>query len=1181
VRLSKVRLAGFKSFVDPTTLDLRSNLTGILGPNGCGKSNTIDAVRWVMGESSARHLRGESMDDVIFNGSSARKPVGMASVELVFDNSDGQLGGEYARYAEIAIKRQISRDGASRYFLNGTRCRRRDITDIFLGTGLGPRSYAIIEQGMISRLVEAKPEELRNTLEEAAGISRYKERRRETETRIRHTRDNLERLTDLRDELGKQLQKLDRQAKAAKRYTVLKDEQRTLEAKLLLLQLDTLQQHGQALNRQLHEAGNQHQACLATVQAREQQLGQLREQQHEVNEHLNTLQGRYYQAGADISRAEQAIRHREETRQRQQSALARLDEQQAEAHRQTEEDRLQQQQYQAQLQKLEPALEQGREQVSLVEAQLAEAEQQQALQQEQWQAIQQRMTTPMRQAQLEKARMEALERQNRQLEQRLERLQQESRQLSGHALQTQAQALTLTLEQTRARLEDSEMTLDRVQEQLQSGQEQLQTLRTALDTRRSQQQALQGRLASLETLQQAGLRHDDQSRSRWLHEAGLAHNPTLAEQLDVETGWEMAVEQRLTLDALWLEQLDQLPQGDQAGWPDSGLAAVEYPPHAPTGADLDTGSTFRQPADERGFTPLAGKVLTPLSIRPHLHGVYVASSLEQALHERRQLQAGECFITAQGVRIGPDWLHVPGQGAGQGSILQRQQEIRRLKGELEVLEQALEHSRQATEQQQQQTRTLEQQRQQLQPEVNRLHREESAQRSELAGLTQKLEQLEQRGWQLARDQEEIRQQLTQQHTEHEEATLARNAALEQLEQLEAGRGQQEQVREQVRQQLADLRATLRRHQDTTHALALELETTRTRLNNSAQQQVRLQSRLEQLQQQRTELEGQITAQEQPEDRLEEALQQAQEQHAEMERQLQDARQQVQALEQHIRESGQERVREEKQTAEARDRLEQLKLERQSVQVREQGVAEQFGQTGFDHTALLAQITATETPAWLQQRLQEIQDGIQRLGPINLAAIGEFREQSERQQYLDQQNEDLVVALNTLESAIEKIDRETRTRFRNTFEHVNRRLGEMFPRLFGGGQCHLEMTENDILTTGITLMARPPGKRLSRIHLMSGGEKALTAVALVFAIFELNPAPFCLLDEVDAPLDEANVGRFCELVRTMSERVQFIFITHNKTTMELAENLIGVTMREPGVSRLVAVDVAEAVRLANA
>ncbi|HPQ96593.1 MAG TPA: AAA family ATPase, partial [Thiolinea sp.] len=549
--------------------------------------------------------------------------------------------------------------------------------------------------------------------------------------------------------------------------------------------------------------------------------------------------------------------------------------------------------------------------------------------------------------------------------------------------------------------------------------------------------------------------------------------------------------------------------------------------------------------------------------------------------ERHRLQAGECFITAAGVRIGPGWLCVPEQPDVQGGILQRQQEIRQLQVRLQQLEPVLEQGRQTVEQHQQQILTLEQQRRQLQPEVSRLHREESVQRSELAGLTQKLEQLEQRGWQLAQEQEETRQQLRQQHIEHETATLARNRALEQLEQLEAGREQQQQAREQARQQLADLRTTLRRHQDGVHALSLALETTRTHLSHSEQQQVRLQGRLAQLQLQHAELEAQIAAADQPADSLAESLQQAREQQAELALQLQAARGQVQGLEQAIREQEQARAEAEQQSGAARDRLEQLKLERQSVQVREQGLAGQFNQTGFDHRTLLEQITAEETPAWLQQQLQDTQDRIQRLGPINLAAIGEYREQAERKQYLDQQNTDLVVALDTLESAIEKIDRETRTRFRDTFEQVNRRLGEMFPRLFGGGACHLEMTEANLLTTGITIMARPPGKRLSSIHLMSGGEKALTAVALVFAIFELNPAPFCLLDEVDAPLDEANVGRFCELVRTMSERVQFIFITHNKTTMELAENLIGVTMREPGVSRLVAVDVAEAVRLANA
>ncbi len=1171
MRLSKVRIAGFKSFVDPVTLDLRSNLVGILGPNGCGKSNTIDAVRWVMGESSAKHLRGQSMEDVIFNGSSARKPVGLASVELVFDNSDGQLGGEYAQYAEIAIKRQVSRDGTSKFFLNGTRCRRRDITDIFLGTGLGPRSYAIIEQGMISRLIEAKPEELRHTLEEAAGISRYKDRRRETETRISHTRENLERLTDLRDELEKQLQKLDKQAKAAERFRELRDGQRRLEAMTLLLQLQSLHAENQTLIGQLSHTSTLHQAAIALLRQHEASIGQLRLQYSDANDQLSRVQGDYYQAGANISRIEQSIQHHQDTARRQQENLQRLQQGLDEALRHAAEDRAKLATSQQQQAALEPQAEALQEQLALAEETLFNAEQQTLDWQEQWQQLQQRIADPTRQAQVEKTRMEQLERQLQHQQQRLERLRQESQHLSTSQWVQDVQALEAGLSDTRTAHAVAEAQWQDSNTQLQQQQQQLRQLQTELDQQRSRRQSLQGRLASLETLQQAGLGKDNHTRQHWLQTHGLDAQPRLAEQLHVESGWEQAVEAVLA-DDVEAVCVQTLAGQELAALPKSGLTLLEtaHTPASKHSATLDRG-------DEAGL--LADHIHAPPHAHPLVSGIRCVATLTEALALRGTLGDAESIVTREGIQVGKNWLRIR-RSEVQGSILQRQQDIRQLRSQLEALEHSLADLQTQQEQVRNQTRNLEASRQHLQAESNRLHRAESEANSHLHSLQQRISQLAKRQQQVQDEQAEIEAQQAQHRAELEQATHQRNAALELLEGLETEREALSLEKEDVQHAIQHSRAHVRELRDRHHQLQVAIETSRTQADNSLRQLERISSRLALLEQQRDGLLEEMAAEDNPLAGLQIELEQALTLRSGISQRLTEAHQQVQTVDHHIRSTEGERIQAERQTEQRRTELEQLKLAWQAVQVRSEAAENRFEQTGFVRETLAASLTATDTLPHLQQQLEHVTSAIQKLGAINLAAIEEYREQSERKTYLDQQHEDLVTALDTLETAIRKIDRETRARFKETFDQVNKRLGEMFMRLFGGGECHLEMTDADLLTTGIAIMARPPGKRLSSIHLMSGGEKALTAVALVFAIFELNPAPFCMLDEVDAPLDEANVGRFCDLVKHMAERVQFIFITHNKTTMELAENLIGVTMREAGVSRLVAVDVAAAVQLAN-
>ncbi|MEN9423629.1 MAG: chromosome segregation protein [Pseudomonadota bacterium] len=1161
MRLSKIRIAGFKSFVDPVTLDLRSNLTGILGPNGCGKSNTIDAVRWVMGESSAKHLRGASMEDVIFNGSSSRKPIGLASVELVFDNSDGTLGGAYAQYAEISVKRQVSRDGDSRYFLNGAKCRRRDITDIFLGTGLGPRSYAIIEQGMISRLIEAKPEELRNTLEEAAGISRYKERRRETETRMAHTRENLERLTDLRDELEKQLERLDKQAKAAQRFRELRDEERHLEASILLLQWQALQADGAQRLRDLSQRSTDYQQQIADIRHLEALIEALREQYTTANDTLNVVQGEYYQAGADIARIEQSIQHQRDIQRRQQDALRQAEQSLEETARHAAEDRDKLSACTQALAALEPREAALDEQLDIADAQLHDAEDQLNDWQEHWQNIQQRIAEPTRHAQVEKARMEQLERQLSQTSQRFERLHQETASLTSSRFEDDQALLEAECEESAAAHVIAEEQLADLSTQLSQQQQTQREVQTQLDQARSRRQALQGRLASLETLQQAGLEKADKARNQWLKEHALDTAPRIAEQLRVANGWETAVETVLgeDLDAICLDSLPMF-----SDFPKSGISLLET-----TACRSDFSPTM-----------LASKILHPTYAQTLVASIHCTETLHEALAQRHTLAPHESIVTRAGIWLGSNWLRSRRQTDAHSGILQRQQEIETLREQLATLETALTDWQQQAEQLRDSIHHHEQQRHQAQADTNRLHRAESEQRSRLHALQQRIAQLHSRRQQIAAECAELDAQRQQQEEDHLIATEQRNTALDLLDSVQIERDSLAASRDERQHAVSDARRHLRELQDTAQDIRLQLETNRTQRDNSQRQLDRFNSRLELLEQQRDTLLEQLQMQDDPATALQAERDTALAQRADVEQRLTHARHTLQGIENEIRQQEAARVQAERRVEHTRTEQENRKLEWQAVQVREQTTAEQFAKTEFDVAALQATLPPDATPEQFQQPLETIQRSIQRLGAINLAAIDEYREQSERKQYLDQQNADLVAALETLDTAIRKIDRETRARFKETFDKVNSRLQDMFPRLFGGGECYLEMTGDDLLTTGIAIMARPPGKRISTIYLMSGGEKALTAVALVFAIFELNPAPFCMLDEVDAPLDEANVGRFCELVRHMSERVQFIFITHNKSTMELAENLIGVTMREAGVSRLVAVDMAEAVKLAN-
>jgi len=1168
MRLSTIKLAGFKSFVDPTTLHLPSNLGAVVGPNGCGKSNTIDAVRWVMGESSAKHLRGASMDDVIFSGSASRKPVGMASVELVFDNSDRTLEGEFAGYNEISVKRTLTRDGTSKYFLNGTRCRRRDVADLFLGTGLGPRSYAIIEQGMISRLIDAKPEELRVFLEEAAGISKYKERRRETETRIRHTRENLDRLDDLREEIDKQLSHLQRQSRTAERYKEFKVQERQLKAELLYLRWVDLQSEVDLREQSIKEHEINLEAVIADQRSVESTIEEQRAHQVEANDSLNDVQGRYYGLGADISRLEQSIQHQKEMHQSQVQELQNLERTLSEAESSVQQDQQSLELARSQLEELEPELEMRREQQEIDNAAMHEAEESMHSLQNDWEDYNKRSAEPAQTAQVERNRMEQLERHIQQMQTRLQRIEEQKRNLNTTDSETKLASQKTELTAVAALKEEMSSRRESVMEELNQVRETNASLQQQQDVARRELNDSQGKLTSLEALQKAALGKQDTKVVDWLEGQQLSNNSRLVEHLRVDDGWDKAVETALGqyLQAVCVDNLDSVNQ--VLGSFESGqLSFIE----TASSSSANTSAEW-----------LASKVSSDINLTHLLSNIRIADDLNSAMAQRGQLTESQSIITKEGIWLGKNWLRVAKDSDAKSGVVAREKEIEALSQELELQQQRLETIGEQLVAGREQLQQTEQQRENLQAEQNKVHQQYAELQAQIQSREVRLEQVKKSEESLLNEEKEIRQQIEDENHGIEEARLKRNQAMTLIDELSREHDQLSQRREQLQSTLQQGRDKARSSREAVHELAIKIEGLRTSSRNLEQNLERMQVQLVQQQERRGEIQAVVAKGNDPIKGHEEELSVLLEKRLVVENELNEARQRLGKIDNELRTLEQKRHESEQKSQVVRSSLEQTKLNAQEIKVRSLTVKEQMDESAVNveevKAALEVHEEAPRIPDW-QRHVDEVMQRITRLGPINLAAIDEYQEQLKRKEYLDAQHEDVISALTTLEDAIAKIDKETRHRFKETFDHVNGRIQDMFPRLFGGGQAYLEMTGDDLLDTGVAVMARPPGKRIAHIQLMSGGEKALTAVALVFAIFELNPAPFCMLDEVDAPLDEANVGRFCELVKHMSERVQFIFITHNKSTMEMAEHLSGVTMRESGVSRLVSVDVDEAAQLA--
>ncbi len=1169
MRLDRIKIAGFKSFVDPTTIHLTSNLMGVVGPNGCGKSNIIDAVRWVMGESSAKHLRGESMADVIFNGSSSRKPVGHATIELIFDNTDGTLTGQFANYNEVSIKRQVSRDGQSQYSLNNTRCRRKDVTDIFLGTGLGPRSYSIIEQGMISRLIEAKPEELRVFLEEAAGISKYKERRRETENRIRHTRDNLSRLNDLIEEVDKQIEKLRRQAKVAEKYKDYKKDERRLQAELLALKLRRQELESESHVRQTQERETALEAARAQQQSIETALEKDRDQHIEATDQFNVVQGRYYAIGGEIARLEQSIQHNKELRHRQENDLKEAEQHTGELSEHIQADKQIQKNLQAELQELEPQQTESEQSNQQAQQALTEAEQAMQAWHQQWDAFTSRASEVSETAQVEKTRIEHMERSIVKLQGLMEGQQDELKHISDSDLEGKIDEVVQHEQTLASQQQDMQSSLQGLTRQLDELREQYRQRGDQLNETQELQQTEKGRLTSLQALQQAALGKADDRLNQWLQDQGLWEVPRLAQSLQVESGWERALETvlGLNLEALCVNGLNEMM--DVLSRLDDGALAI---------FDTATETAATRSADA-GKQSLADKVQAPWDMGPLLDGIYTADNIQQAMSMRGGLQAGESVILPDGIWIGSNWLHIARGEDQTTGVLEREQEIKQLDERVKARTAELISLNESQQSDRELIRNREDEREQAQAKMNDVHRQHAQCQAELDNLRHRNEQQKQRVEKLQNEVREHDQQLQQEGETLKAARHELNMALEQINTFANERDQLNEQRSSLQGRLDETRQAARQAGEHAHQVSLDIQTRNSQLESIRQNLVRMESQLETLASRQREIQEALESGMDPIQVMETELEKNLAQRVEVETELADARKALEDVDEAVRQHEQQRSEAEQQVQVIREQLEQERLQLREYEVRRTTLQEQLDETGFDKDGLLQQLEEQASVEEWVEKVEQMARRIQRLGSINLAAIDEFAEQSERKVYLDSQHADITEALTTLENAIHKIDRETRTRFKETFDKVNNGLKEKFPKVFGGGHAYLELTGEDLLDTGVTVMARPPGKRNSTIHMLSGGEKALTAVALVFSIFDLNPAPFCLLDEVDAPLDDANVGRFCELVSTMAEQVQFLFITHNKVTMAMANQLMGVTMHEPGVSRLVSVDVDEAVELA--
>ncbi len=1160
VRLSYLKLSGFKSFVDPTTLHFPGDLVGIVGPNGCGKSNVIDAVRWVLGESKASELRGESMQDVIFSGSGTRKPSGRASVELVFENTEGRITGPWGQYSEIAVKRILSRDGQSTYWINNQAVRRKDVYDLFMGTGLGPRAYAIIGQGMISRVIESRPEELRVFLEEAAGVSKYRERRKETEGRLSDTRENLARIEDIRMELEGQITKLEQQAEVAQRFTELSGRRDEKQRWLWWTRREEFVQNLEKLTARKQETELQIEAQTATLRSVERDLEQARTAFHEASDAVHDAQQALYETNTEIARIEGEQRRLKDNRERavitREQALQVIDVE-SKAQRDGEQKRIQDQESET---LAELALAEKREQVTKLESTIAPLEQALASRNESFTAAQADVATASAELRALSERQADLSMRIRRAEQRLEELSRERQ--SIERVDPSAKPLIANQRQeSLAAAAAATQSLAAAESAIDAATAQREQLGAELLTAQRSLSQLQAESDALKSLQ-AQIDAKDQLRP-WLNRQGLDQSPRLWERVKVKEGWQTAVEAALS-DRIGAVEVGSLSVA-------SGLAA-DLPPARLTLFSSDA-ATGRSIAPDSLANQIQGDGPIAQVVKEWLADFRCVDALAAAVAQAPA--SGETLITREGHRVSKGVVRFYAAEDQQAGLLARKSKIEQLETalrgqQLVVDESALSLGRaeQALMEAKQQLASLRERAQtaqarahelelaelRLDEKIQRLTSQDTALNASIESLSQELRELNEQQSQTTHTLDESRQQLT---TQQQEADRQRELQERHAQEVQQARQQREQAERLVQEAVLAQRVAQEQRR------AFE-----ERMQESLQRLTQAQTRLADADRELAEIQTSLDHSD---------LQPLLEQRVSREAAVAEIRERADQLSQQLRALEESRLTTERALEPLRAAIAQIDADASGARVGIEQIDEQLSDHQLQVAAIAEELQQAfpdgrwPKPSGLHGEVQRLSREIEAMGAVNLAALSELEQSTERKTFLDSQAADLLSAVETLEDAIRKIDRETRSLLQETFDTVNQNFSQLFPRLFGGGEAKLVMTGEEILDCGVQVMAQPPGKRNTSIHLLSGGEKALTATALVFALFQLNPAPFCMLDEVDAPLDDPNTERFCNLVRHMSSSTQFIFITHNKIAMEMAQHLMGVTMQEQGVSRIVAVD----------
>lgn len=1167
MRLTEIKLAGFKTFVDPAVVPVPGNLVGIVGPNGCGKSNVIDAVRWVLGESRASALRGELLQDVIFNGSASRKPVGRASVELIFDNSSGKAAGQWKVYNEIAIRRVIQRNGESSWYINNIHVRRRDITDMFLGTGVSGRGYAIIEQGMISRIIEAKPQELRTFLEEAAGITRYHEKRHETGLRLTDARSNLQRVDDILEELEKQQQHLEVQAERATRY---QDLHRQLIAAQHALWSQRRQQAitaRQAAQDEIARLTQEMEIIRAGVQETGEQLDERRMHHRAVNDRQHQIQGELYAADGEIARIEQAIRHIRANKEQ-------LDRQIAEAalQLQNQEEQLagirqNQMSWQDKLAQAKEVLAASKEEHALETVKLPQMEQAAQSDQAGLAGLREKLALARQNEKLQQSQRTYAEKTLNQLLINRERL------LAEQASQPEidpAQLEELQIESAELAdlLEQKKDALVALEAQIRSVQQERDDIRQTIE---SLQRDLAQAYARCDVLQRLQDRiGDNQDLNAWMARLQLDGLPRLWQQIVVEAGWETALEAvlRERIQAVVVDQLEQI-----LDW-EAHRPSAKWSVCAPVPLNQSVSDNAATSLGKRMWKPLSATLNCPdpavqAVLANWLRGVFVASSLELALAERVQLAPGEMLVTAEGHSITACGVSYFAPDSAVHGILQRQREIVQIREECDLTGKSVSSRQEALAEVEQRYQYITAEVVQMRQTIEEIRVQQHDRQIEIVQLMQQAERVAQQQTRLEAGLADLALQIEEESLQRHQAETALAACEAERVELDAQVNRAEAGCQESGRVLAVQRSLIQRLSDRLHEAVFSEQNCQSRVVDCEQRigmigqnQIVLTENLQKLQSAHTDLD---------ESRLMTETEHWRNQREEHEQSLMAVRRELESMDDTLRAMEQARMQAEQRLRECGEAVGQARLREQEAGMTETQFADKLAELGEVAAEILSQ-SVNEPATRLQARINRSTGEITALGPVNLAALQELEALKSRRIHLEEQSQDLREAIATLEQAIYQIDGETRERLQETFKQVNQNLGELFASIFGGGQAGLVLSGEDILDAGVQLNAQPPGKRNSSIHLLSGGEKALTALALVFSLFRLNPAPFCLLDEVDAPLDDSNAARYCELVKRMSGETQFLFISHNKIAMQMAQQLIGVTMREQGVSRVVTVDI---------